>query len=51
MKQFVLGIATAGAMAGVVALSRSEIDGRNRSRRRPERHCQIEAGDKNPGPR
>lgn len=47
MKQFILGIATAAALAGVVALSRSEMTGQNRPAAGPNA-IQIESGDKNP---
>jgi UDP-2,3-diacylglucosamine pyrophosphatase LpxH len=47
MKQFVLGIATAAALAGVVVLSRSEITGRSRSAAEPNA-IQIESAEKNP---
>ena len=47
MKQFVLGIATAGALAGAVALSRSEITAENRPAADPNAF-QTEAGEKNP---
>ena len=47
MKQFVLGIATASALVGVVALSRSEITAENRPAADPNAF-QTEAGEKNP---
>ena len=47
MKQFVLGIATAGVLAGVVALSRSEITAENQPAADPNA-IQIEAAEKNP---
>lgn len=47
MKQFVLGIATAGALAGVVALSRSEITAENRPAA-DSNAILIESGAKNP---
>lgn len=46
MKQFVLGIATAGALVGVVALSRSETTAGNRAA--DPNAIEIEAGAKNP---
>jgi len=46
MKQFALGLATAGAMVGVVALSRTESSARSRAA--DPNVIKIEAGDKNP---
>jgi serine/threonine-protein phosphatase CPPED1 len=46
MRQFVLGIATAGALAGVVALSRSESAAENKPA--DPNAITIAAGDKNP---
>ncbi len=47
MKQFVLGIATAAALAGVLALSRAETTAGNRAPADPNAIA-IESGDKNP---
>ncbi|MCI0699563.1 MAG: metallophosphoesterase [Planctomycetia bacterium] len=46
MRQFFLGIATAGALVGVVALSRSESS--VGARLAPDNELKIESGDKNP---
>jgi hypothetical protein len=47
MKQFVLGVATAAALAGTVALSRSESVGQNRPAADPNAF-QLESGERNP---
>ncbi|MBA4186495.1 MAG: hypothetical protein C0467_00610 [Planctomycetaceae bacterium] len=47
MKQFVVGIATAGALAGVIAMSRSESTARNEAPANSN-VIKIEAGEKNP---
>src|SRR5262245_28208740 len=47
MKQFVLGIATAGALVGVVALSQSELTAENKAAADPN-EIKIEVGEKNP---
>lgn len=47
MKQYVLGVATVGALAGVIALSRSESTAKNEKSSDPNT-LKIEAGDKNP---
>ncbi len=47
MKQFVFGVATAAALAGVIALSRSETTAQNQTTANPN-VIQIEAGERNP---
>src|ERR1700761_6957776 len=47
MKQFVLGIATAGALAGVLTLSRSESASESKAPQDPNA-VQVEKGEKNP---